>query len=582
VDHLAQASDPNLVIMIHGFNNPRKVVLDRYASAFDAVNQDPAIANRRGLVCIGYRWPSERIGTPLWTAFSAAPKFLIGLLLVGVLLLGLAPGLGMFSLAISITAILLYIVVYFRDGYRAISYGIPDLVDIIRQIDKKLTDKEDRSGERRNWVELSFIGHSMGAYVVTSVVRILSDVFAPASVKPGLHVGVAGTDGISDAMIESERPPPEISKIGNVFRLMRLLLVSPDIPTETLVSNRVNFLASSLSRFEEAYLFSNEGDEVLRQISATANYFSFPTRNRNFGYRLGNVGVRAKSYGIVGHGTAWGLDSLRIGDLTLQEIYRRLSGSSGAGQLQDELPRYFTYFDCTDYVDTVQGVLRGVLTLAKPGVPNRMGLFFDRLGLLDRLKLSLDHLKLLLHAAILRWPDVHGGYFDAAFSGQLIYRLICLGFRETVQAYDDVGTLSAECGTRQIKSLLSPRLSLRELKLPIHTLTTPPPPPPPPPTGDIIPHAVIIPNVCGLTLQEARANLEAIEEKAVVGDVILNKKNGPAGLFQIQVKEQVSDQPPGTVLSQSLAAGETVRYKGEDITIELTVAMSPISELSKA
>jgi pimeloyl-ACP methyl ester carboxylesterase len=204
VDHLAEASDPNLVLMIHGFNNPRKVVLDRYAAAFDAVNQDHAVFNRRGLVCIGYRWPSERIGTPLWTAFSAAPRILIGLLVVGILLLGVAQvvgsalGLGAFVLAIPITAILLYIAVYFRDGYRATSYGIPDLVEIIRQIDKKLSDKEGESG-RKNWVELSFIGHSMGAYVVTSVIRILSDVFAPASVKPGLQVGVTEPDGMSDA-----------------------------------------------------------------------------------------------------------------------------------------------------------------------------------------------------------------------------------------------------------------------------------------------------------------------------------------------------------------------------------------------
>jgi hypothetical protein len=138
------------------------------------------------------------------------------------------------------------------------------------------------------------------------------------------------------------------------------------------------------------------------------------------------------------------LDSLRVGYLTLQEIYRRLGGSSSAGQLQDDLPRYFTYFDCTDYVDQVQGVLRGVLTLAKPGVPNRMG--------------SFGHLKLLLHAALFGRPDVHSGYFDAAFSRQLIYRLICLGFQETVRAYGDIDVLSAECKTRQIKSLLSPYL----------------------------------------------------------------------------------------------------------------------------
>ncbi len=80
---------------------------------------------------------------------------------------------------IPITLFLLRIVVYFRDGYRATSYGIPDLVEIIRQIHKKLEEK----GEVGNRVQLSFIGHSMGAYVVTSAVRILSDVFDPATMR---------------------------------------------------------------------------------------------------------------------------------------------------------------------------------------------------------------------------------------------------------------------------------------------------------------------------------------------------------------------------------------------------------------
>ena len=69
-------------------------------------------------------------------------------------------------------------------------------------------------------------------------------------------------------------------------------LASPDIPAETLLSNRGNFLASALSRFQEAYLFSNEGDEVLRQISTLANYFpcSRP-KAATHGFRLGNVEI---------------------------------------------------------------------------------------------------------------------------------------------------------------------------------------------------------------------------------------------------------------------------------------------------
>ena len=61
---------------------------------------------------------------------------------------------------------------------------------------------------------------------------------------------------------------PPSNAIGNVFSLRRLVLVAPDIPAETLLSSRGNFLASALSRFDEAYLFSNEGDEILPWFQA--------------------------------------------------------------------------------------------------------------------------------------------------------------------------------------------------------------------------------------------------------------------------------------------------------------------------
>src|SRR5262249_44559188 len=63
-EHLAQAEQPEVVIIIHGFNNPREVVLRRYAAAFDEVSKDAPISARDGLVCLGYRWPSERMGQP--------------------------------------------------------------------------------------------------------------------------------------------------------------------------------------------------------------------------------------------------------------------------------------------------------------------------------------------------------------------------------------------------------------------------------------------------------------------------------------------------------------------------------------
>jgi alpha-beta hydrolase superfamily lysophospholipase len=188
-----------------------------------------------------------------------------------------------FMVIVPITLFLLRIIVYFRDGYRATTYGVPDLVDIIRLIDEQLETKFKVAGRSGRRSDLSFVGHSMGGFVVTNTVRILSDVFSPATQPKTRSTGVIAP---ADDPLREER-----SEIGKAFRLKRLVLVSPDIPAEALMTGRANALHSSLSRFEEAHLFSNEADEVLANISTTANFFSLPTRRRKYGFRLGNVGV---------------------------------------------------------------------------------------------------------------------------------------------------------------------------------------------------------------------------------------------------------------------------------------------------
>jgi len=51
--HLAKAREPNLVVMVHGFNNPRPAVLGAYAVAANAIQEDPEIQRRDGIVCVG-------------------------------------------------------------------------------------------------------------------------------------------------------------------------------------------------------------------------------------------------------------------------------------------------------------------------------------------------------------------------------------------------------------------------------------------------------------------------------------------------------------------------------------------------
>src|SRR6202023_2884505 len=93
---------------------------------------------------------------------------------------------------------------------------------------------------------------------------------------------------------------------------------------ESLLAGPGNFFGPALSAFDEAYLFSNEGDEVLRQISTLANYFVFPTNSRDHGFRLGNVEILSTDFGLIKPAENEFLSTLRIGNLTLQELYDRL------------------------------------------------------------------------------------------------------------------------------------------------------------------------------------------------------------------------------------------------------------------
>lgn len=314
-----------ILVVIHGYNTNK----DSVKEWFDSIQEHIALhyqSRSKGFVLIGYRWPSEQIvpselsksgqnklnilSNQLKNYRNALP-FLPGLLLLigfigllislaswvfglfstaaqiqgtvlSLILAGLSTAVALLFFAPIFTIILLRFVVYFRDNYRANNFGTPDLVELMRQIDHTLT--KDAPESEKDWgksrIKLSFIGHSMGGFVVTNAVRILSDVFDSKSV---------GTMSTADPQ---KKPSPDV---GNVFCLSRLVLVSPDIPAETIISGRANFLQSSLRRFEEAYLFSNEGDMALRLASTAANYFSYPSRTQDGGYRLGNVTLRSSS-----------------------------------------------------------------------------------------------------------------------------------------------------------------------------------------------------------------------------------------------------------------------------------------------
>ncbi|MGB9117086.1 hypothetical protein [Bradyrhizobium sp.] len=482
---LASGTAPNLVVMVHGFNNPEPAVLRMYAAAAQAIERDSAIRSRQGLVCVGYRWPSEPMGKPWRGSWDALPTLPTWILYFGaaVFLLSfplfylvsetrqwwfdqlhyiwnsgsvhIITLLGWTVAGLVLTAVLLRAIVYFRDNYRATNYGVPDLIQIIRAVDGEILKLRRERGEAdRRDVQLSFIGHSMGGFVVTNTIRTLSDVFT-VPVETLSDYGARARPGVT-------QDSPPLDEIGNVFRLKRFVLASPDIPAETLLSSRSNFLASALSRFEEAYLFSNEGDEVLRQISTLANYFVFPTKSRNHGFRLGNVEILSSNFGLIDVREDDFLRVLRIGNLTLQDLYAALEGASASrnpnasvpSPAQAPLPRVFTYFDCTDYVDR-----------EKPDQPARPLLTFAKWRKRNDPNAKLrwySHLYLLFaYVAYGQKPNVHGGYFEGMLSQQLIYRLACLGYEDTVAAYGSERALSQICRQKQVRGLLSPLLALR-------------------------------------------------------------------------------------------------------------------------
>ncbi len=437
-EQLAEQAHPKLVITVHGFNSPRPTVLKSLTRSFLAVNVDQALYDH-GVICMGYRWPSEHMFRPWKSGIAAAPFFLIGVLaaaLIAFYLVNFVFDLCGFSwfirvlltaftavaTVVPLTLFALRLIVYFRDQYRATTYGVPDLVDVIRLVDDALARKFENAGQPGKRADLSFIGHSMGGFVVTNTVRILSDVFSPAA--PGPKTQAVGV---------TTSPADERSKIGEALLLRRLVLVSPDIPAEVLMSGRANALQSSVARFQEAHLFSNEADEVLHDISTTANFFALPTKRRAFGYRMGNVGVLTP-WGITkgltdSHGKA-ALDKLRVGYKTLQQLYEKL----GSDQFQADTVTRFTYFDCTDCVEGGKAVLSG----ASPGKPADLTMWGHLMNLLSY---------------VTNGPDVHSGYFYSTTLERLIYRFACIGYGDSEAAYGGFDLFSEECRQHQIKAL---------------------------------------------------------------------------------------------------------------------------------
>ncbi|MBW4561529.1 MAG: alpha/beta hydrolase [Mojavia pulchra JT2-VF2] len=470
---LIENEEPEIVINIHGYSSTPSDTEKGCKKIYNYVNEHIQQSNK--YIFIGYRWPSENpfkkddsgtVKEKLGYAISALPRLLLGILVTGLtvsilstlvlLYVNLLPPSVIHFLTILLiisgiatsavlTVMFLRISSYFRDVYRASNYGVIDLVELLRQLDYSI----DKLGYKKR-VKLSFIGHSLGCFVLTNVIRILSDVFDVQSIN--------------------KKPS---SEIGHAFCLGRLVLVAPDIPVETILPGRANFLRSSLRRCEEAYIFCSEGDLALRLTSTAANYFSFPAKTRISGYRLGNVTVShfRNSNDTVGHAPRYGIvnflpDSYTEDyDIDRPHKYLEIRSSNKEHNNLTEMRTFsetevepadlFTYFDCTDYKDDPSQDA-GIVTYAlqKPAI-----------NFWDYVVLTFAFLGKAGSNNGSKGIDTHTGYFQGKFTQKAIYELAFLGFDGFISSLsaegemeDKIYAFSEECQKKQIQVVLRSKL----------------------------------------------------------------------------------------------------------------------------
>jgi hypothetical protein len=416
-----------LVVRIHGYNVPLDSVEREYADAerkFQGDAQRMATAPPDDYVLfVHYAWPSERIGAggPLrW--IRAMPVGLLMLLalggVLGIAASGVAAVIGHLLLGIGITLTLLRMVVYFRDRDRAGTYGVFDAVEMVRALhhlvqeictDTGYITRQTRGDARR--ISLSFLGHSMGTFLTTSLIRVLSNVFdadADSHLWEDNQLGPFAGPSFPGPASQEKREQLRLQRaaIGELFILDRLILVAADIPVWAITTGRSNYLASCLRRFRDTVLFVNEADMVLRLASTLANYFVFPSGTRMGGYRLGNLSIAWR-----GRGDGYGWRSSDLRDLELQGVLRanRLCEPPFGCTANIGYPLHV--IDCTDYTD--QG--------------RHLSAFTAGNALLRPFNYAATLMLMLLAPLGISRIDSHGGYFRGRFCLDLLYGLALRG-----------------------------------------------------------------------------------------------------------------------------------------------------------
>lgn len=419
-----------LVVRIHGYNVPLKSVRKEYERAQQKFRDDAARLRESPpddyVLFVHYAWPSERIGAggPLcW--ISAMPMGLVLLFVVGSLFAFVGSSwlnvIGQLSLGIGITLTLLRMVTYFRDRERASTFGVFDAVEMIRALHRlvkeNLSDASylaDLQSGKAQRISLSFLGHSMGTFLTTMLIRVLTNVFDAdadahlwdANEQSGPFGASSGCSASSDAS-RLDKQREQLAQIGDLFTLDRLILVAADIPVWTITTGRSNYLASCLRRFRQTFLFVNDADMVLRLASTLANYFVFPSGTRIGGFRLGNLSIK-------GRGRAQGYGK-RVSDLSLLQLNSALRTENLCNDRIFSCQPWIGYslnvIDCTDYDD--DGRYLSAFTAC-----NALQRFFNYAATL---------IMLIAGSMKIGKIDCHGGCFRGSFCMNLLYELALYG-----------------------------------------------------------------------------------------------------------------------------------------------------------
>jgi hypothetical protein len=345
VDELAtliqQRDMKRLTLRTHGYANPARIFYDFFVDEAEALHipdpQTEARTLQEDHLYIGYHWPSEQpITSPgLWQDYWHYPAILLKFLfvlsgisgIIGTLLyfflrliaiplllaLETIPGIAEIWQAVRFEAVaalsirwhwliptvfmlwllaflLLRIVVYQRDRYRAIHYGAPDLAEFFWRLDTGLNALNSSSAHPEaimpNPIEeqkplaglrlkVNLVGHSMGGLLLVNVVRILSE--------RGKELG-----GTLEPDSNLSWDTDKFDDIGDHLELDHLILASPDIPLEFMREGRNNYVRAAMRRCRRIYLMSSDRDTILRYLSAIGNWFTEPSIHMA-GMRLGNV-----------------------------------------------------------------------------------------------------------------------------------------------------------------------------------------------------------------------------------------------------------------------------------------------------